>query len=147
MPEQLQMVYIIPASDGCRIATAHYAIEASEGFGRRFHYIMDSFAVIDGQEEGRLSAEQALAAVRNYCLSRDPELESMLNDGEHELYWDVQSSDDSEIVILFRSYTGALIRYYVDPISGETFVTEFVPGITADEERTDESLNVRDYLD
>ena len=147
MPEQLQMVYIIPASDGCRIATAHYAIEASEGFGRRFHYIMDSFAVIDGQEEGRLSAEQALAAVRNYCLSRDPELESMLNDGEHELYWDVQSSDDSEIVILFRSYTGALIRYYVDPVSGETFVTEFVPGITADEERTDESLNVRDYLD
>ena len=71
----------------------------------------------------------------------------MLNDGEHELYWDVQSSDDSEIVILFRSYTGALIRYYVDPVSGETFVTEFVPGITADEERTDESLNVRDYLD
>ena len=49
MPEHLQMVYIIPADDGCRIATAHYAIEASEGFGRRFHYFMDTFSVIAGQ--------------------------------------------------------------------------------------------------
>ena len=48
MPDQLQMVYIIAAPDGCRIATAHYAIEASEGFGRRFHYMMDTFSVIAG---------------------------------------------------------------------------------------------------
>ena len=48
MPDQLQMVYIIPAPDGCRIATAHYAIEASEGFGRRFHYMMHTFSVIAG---------------------------------------------------------------------------------------------------
>ena len=49
MPDQLQMVYIIPAPDGCRVATAHYAIEASEGFGRRFHYMMDSFSVLAAQ--------------------------------------------------------------------------------------------------
>ncbi|MCR5663589.1 MAG: fimbrillin family protein [Oscillospiraceae bacterium] len=48
MPDQLQMVYIIPAPDGCRVATAHYAIEASEGFGRRFQYMMHTFAVIAG---------------------------------------------------------------------------------------------------
>ena len=46
MPEHLQQVYIIPAPDGCRIAAEHYAIEASEGFGRRFSYIMHSFSVI-----------------------------------------------------------------------------------------------------
>ena len=46
MPDQLQMVYIIPADDGCRIATAHYAIEGSEGFGRRFRYFMDTFSVL-----------------------------------------------------------------------------------------------------
>ncbi len=49
MPDHLQMVYIIPADDGCLIATAHYAIEGSEGFGRRFHYFMDSFTVIARQ--------------------------------------------------------------------------------------------------
>ena len=47
MPDKLQMVYIIPAGDGCRIATAHYAIEASEGLGRRFAYIMNTLVVIE----------------------------------------------------------------------------------------------------
>ena len=45
MPDQLQMVYIIPAGDGCIIATAHYAIEAAEGFGRRFAYMMHTLVV------------------------------------------------------------------------------------------------------
>jgi len=46
MPEKLQMVYVIPAPDGCRIAVEHYAIEDAEGFGRRFSYLMQSFAVL-----------------------------------------------------------------------------------------------------
>lgn len=46
MPDQLQMVYIIPAKNGSIIATAHYATEASEGFGRRFSYIMHTLEVI-----------------------------------------------------------------------------------------------------
>lgn len=46
MPDQLQMVYIVPATNGSIIATAHYAIEASEGFGRRFSYIMHTLEVI-----------------------------------------------------------------------------------------------------
>jgi predicted small lipoprotein YifL len=49
MPDHLQMVYILPASDGCRIATAHYAIEGSEGYGRRFGYLMNTFSVIPCQ--------------------------------------------------------------------------------------------------
>lgn len=47
MPEQLQTVYIIPAADGCRIATEHYFIEGAEGFGRRFSYMMYTFRAID----------------------------------------------------------------------------------------------------
>ena len=46
MPDQLQMVYIVPAANGSIVATAHYAIEASEGFGRRFSYIMHTLEVI-----------------------------------------------------------------------------------------------------
>lgn len=46
MPNQLQMVYIVPATNGSIVATAHYAIEASEGFGRRFAYIMHTLEVI-----------------------------------------------------------------------------------------------------
>ena len=49
MPEKLQAVYIIPADDGCRIATAHYFIEGAEGFGARFRNMMQTFTVIDSQ--------------------------------------------------------------------------------------------------
>ena len=48
---------------------------------------------------------------------------------------------------MFRSYTGSLTRYYIDRASGETTVTEFVPGIMTEEEPSEESLNVRDYMD
>ena len=89
---------------------------------------------------------QALSSIQKYCYANDPSLEGIVDSGEYPAYWDVSSADEHEITVLFRSYTGALIRYYIDPVSGETYVTEFVPGITAEEERTGESLNVRDYL-
>ncbi|MBO7404916.1 MAG: hypothetical protein J6V24_08130, partial [Clostridia bacterium] len=144
-PDRLRMVYIIPAADGCRVASAHYFFEGAEGFGRRFRHFMDSFSVLAAQGENRISEEQAISAVRQYCFSVDPGLESIVNSGEYPVYWDVSPSENA-IVVLFRSYTGAQIRYYVDPLTGDTYVTEFVPGITAAEERTAESLNVRDYI-
>ena len=146
MPDQLQMVYIIPAADGCRVATAHYSIEGAEGFGRRFRCFMDTFSVLDSQGEKRISDEQAVSAVRRYCILSDPELETAAGAGEYPVYWDIASAGVDEIVIVFRSYTGSLDRFYIDPVSGDTYVTEFVPGITDGEQQTDESLNVWDYI-
>ena len=45
-PDLLQMVYIVAAPDGCRVATAHYGFESAEGFGRRFAYMMNTFSVL-----------------------------------------------------------------------------------------------------
>lgn len=45
MPDHLQMVYIVPAGDGSIIATAHYSIEAAEGAGHRFAYLMNTMIV------------------------------------------------------------------------------------------------------
>ncbi len=47
MPEKLRMVYIIPADDGCCIATAHYSIEGAEGFGVRFRNMMHTLELIE----------------------------------------------------------------------------------------------------
>ena len=47
MPEKFQVVYIIPADDGSRIATAHYSIEGAEGFGVRFRNMMHTLEVIE----------------------------------------------------------------------------------------------------
>ena len=145
-PEKLQMVYIIPAADGCRIATAHYSFESAEGFGRRFAYMMNTLSVTAGQSDRRISDEQAVYAVRHYCFASNPGLESMIAREDYPIYWEILSSDGNETLVLFRSYTGAQNRYYIDPVTGETTVTEVVPGIINEEQQTGESVNMWDYL-
>ena len=145
-PDQLQMVYIIPAADGSRIATAHYSYESADGFGRRFADFMNSFTVLSGRGERRITNEQALNAIEKYSYTQMPELEDIVKEGKQIVSWGVISTDNSEIVVLFRSYTGSEKRYYIDPASGNTYVTESVPGVSPGENRTDESLNVWDYI-
>lgn len=84
---------------------------------------------------------------RNYCFTINPDLEGIIKAEEYPVYWEIVSSDEREIVVLFRSYTGAQIRYFIDCATGDTYVTEYVPGISTEEQRTDESINVRDYLE
>ena len=95
---------------------------------------------------GVLTQEQALEAIKNYCYANNPDLESMAESDNYTIYWDVTTGEADEIVVLYRSYTGAETRYYIDPASGETYVTELVPGIIDEEQRTEESFNVRDYV-
>ena len=94
-----------------------------------------------------ITQDKALEAIKKYCYADNPDLESMIDSDKYVFYWNAETNEAGEIVVLFRSYTGALIRYYIQPDSGETYVTEFVPGITYDEQRTGESFNVRDYID
>lgn len=94
----------------------------------------------------KLTDEEALAAIRNYCCLANPSLEEIVNAGEYPAYWEIASGDEEEVVVLYRSYTGALVRYYIGRATGNTTVTEFVPGITAEEQPTDENFNARDYL-
>ena len=95
---------------------------------------------------GSISQDQALAAIQKYCFAADPELEKMINSGDYGAYFDVSTADSGEIVVLYRSYTAAQIRYYIDPTSGDVYVTEQVPGIIDDEQRTNEKFNINDYM-
>ena len=74
MADQIQAVYIIPASDGCIVATTHSFIVESEGFGHRFDYMLNDMRLIDRSGGGTLSDEQALTAIRNYCRRGLPDL-------------------------------------------------------------------------
>ena len=103
-------------------------------------------AAASGQQTDALTQEQALAAIKNYCFIQNPDLESKVDSDDYTVYWDVATNEADQIVVLYRSYTASETRYYIDPISGETFVTELVPGIIDDEQRTDEIFNVKDYL-
>ena len=146
MPDHLQYIYVIPAPDGCRVVTEHCFAVDCEGLLRRFDYMLSTLSVVDRGVTATLSDEAALSAVRQHCLDANPDLESIVNAGEYPVTWEIAASDEKEIVVLFRSYTGAELRYHVDRISGETYVTEFVPGITSAEQPTEESMNAWDYL-
>lgn len=98
------------------------------------------------QKLSKITDEQAVPAVKNYCYISNPDLKGVVDAGEYPVYWYVESGDEDGVVVLYRSYTGALVRYYIDRSSGDTYATEFVPGITPEEERVEGSFNLRQYL-
>ena len=93
-----------------------------------------------------ITDDEALSAVQNLCLEENPALVDFIASEEAPVYWVVESSDDKQIVVLFRSYTGSQTRYYINRVSGETRVTELVPGIIDEETENGQTFNVRDYM-
>lgn len=94
-----------------------------------------------------ITDNQALESIQKYCYTNNPDLEKMVDEGQYQISWSVSLSNDDKIVILYRSYTGAEVRYYINRITGDTYVTEFVSGIMDEEQRTDETFNIRDYIE
>ena len=112
MADRIQEIYIIPAGSGSIVARVCYAIEGAEGFGRRFAYMVRSLNVLERNVAGEpVEDELALSIIRNYCLSENPDLQQIVDAGEYPVYWEIASSDEQQVVILYRSYTGALVRY------------------------------------
>ena len=97
--------------------------------------------------EYQISSTEALTAVRNYNFKNIPDLEEKVKSDDYTIYWDIASEDDNQIVVIFRSYTGSINRYYIDKNTGEAYETVQVPGIIDDEEKTGETLNIKDYMD
>ena len=93
-----------------------------------------------------ITDDAALSAIQNLCLEENPGIVDYLAEGEVPLYWVVESSDNKQIVVLYRSYTGSQTRYYIDRVSGETYVTELVPGIIDEETENGQTFNIRDYF-
>ena len=145
MAEQLQTVYVIPAADGCRIAWEHMYITDSEGFGKHLSAMLHSLTVRTARGDDLLTDERAASAIRNYCLIQNPDLNGILQQEDAPVYWELLSSDGDEIVVLYRSYTGAQNRYYINAVTGEATVTQLVPGILDEEQSTEEVLNVWEY--
>ena len=95
----------------------------------------------------KITEEVALTSIKNYCYAHFENLKEMEDSDNFTINWEVVSSDDKQIVVMFRSYTGAQVRYYIDKGTGETYVTEFMPGITENEEKTGEVFNINDWLE
>ena len=77
--------------------------------------------------EGEITEDNALAAIRKYVEINQPDLADMEDSGDYTIYFEVESSDENQIVVLYRSYTAAQTRYYIDRETGDVYVTELVP--------------------
>ena len=97
-------------------------------------------------EDKPISDDEAKTAVMNYCYETNAGLQDMVNSGDYTIYWEVEHSDEEQIVVLYRSYTAAEVRFYIDRVSGDTYITEFVQGITEEEQKTGETINIKDYI-
>ncbi|MBP5554077.1 MAG: hypothetical protein J6X94_04305 [Lachnospiraceae bacterium] len=87
--------------------------------------------------------EEALDAVISFMSSTQPEV---ISNDDYTEYFIVESSTPEQIVVLYRSYTASQTRFYIDRATGETKVTELVPGIIDEETETGEEFNIKNYI-
>lgn len=97
----------------------------------------------DSVQHVSMTSEMAYEGVNNYChkeydwsiAKENPDMMSVVMGDEME----------SEYKVIFRSYTGALVYFYVDKASGKTRIVEHVPTLNIENEVG--TINLFDYLE
>ena len=84
----------------------------------------------------------AFEGVSNYCHSEYDW--SIAKDNPDIMYVQMGEETDSAYQVIFRSYTGAFVNFYVDKASGTTRVEEYVPNL--DIKEVTGKINLFDYL-
>ena len=92
-----------------------------------------------------LTEEEAMTGFTNYLYFKIKNLQKILDEDKIPCTWGVASSDKNEIMIMFKSNTGALLRYHINRKTGKTYVTQYAVE-TNSYFRTRETLNVREYI-
>ena len=93
--------------------------------------------------KSQISAEMALEGVSNYCHSAYDW--SMAEANPSIMGVEMGEETDSVYQVVFRSYTGALVNFYVDKTNGTTRMVESVPALGVEEETG--MINLFDYID
>ena len=96
----------------------------------------------DGSAENEITKEMAYEGVSNYC--HEAYDWSIAEDNPDIMYVEMGEESETEYQVIFRSYTGAFVYFYVDKSSGNTRMVTYVP--TLDLEEEDGSINLYDYL-
>ena len=90
-----------------------------------------------------ITAEKAYEGVSNYC-HRTYDW-SIAKDNPSIMHIDMGEESDSAYQVVFRSYTGAYVHFYVDKTSGTTRIVEKVPSLNVEEETG--TINLLDYIE
>ena len=89
-----------------------------------------------------ITADMAFEGVNNYCHKEYDW--SVAKDNPDIMYVEMGEKSDSAYQVVFRSYTGAFVHFYVDKTSGATRMVEKVPSLNVEEDAG--TINLFDYL-
>ncbi len=89
-----------------------------------------------------ITADMAFEGVNNYCHKEYDW--SVAKDNPDIMYVEIGEETDSAYQVVFRSYTGAFVHFYVDKTSGTTRMVEKVPSLNVEEDAG--TINLFDYL-
>ena len=97
-----------------------------------------------------ITADMAYEGVNNYCHQEYDW--SVAKDNPDIMYVQMGEETDSAYQVVFRSYTGAFVHFYVNKTSGTTRVVEKVPNLNVEEDDGEHqssagTINLFDYLD
>ena len=92
--------------------------------------------------KSEITAEMAYEGVSNYCHSTYDW--SIAKENPSIMYVQMGEETDSAYQVVFRSYTGAFVYFYVDKTSGTTRMEEYVP--TLDVKSDAGTIDLFDYL-
>ena len=90
-----------------------------------------------------ITKEMAYDGVYNYCHSVYDW--SVAEDNPDIMYVKMGDETESEYQVIFRSYTGSFVYFYVDKLSGTTRLIEYVPNLEIEEEAG--TIDLYDYLE
>ena len=90
-----------------------------------------------------ITKETAFEGVNNYC-HREYDW-SVAKDNPDIMYVQMGEETDSTYHVVFRSYTGAFVYFYVNKASGTTRMVEKVPNLNIEEESG--TIELFDYLE
>ena len=93
--------------------------------------------------QSEITEELACEGVENYCRSAYDW--SIAKDDPDSMYVEAGEETDIAYQVIFRSYTGAFVSFYVDKSSGTTRLVEYVPGLEIEEEIG--TIDLYDYLE
>ena len=96
----------------------------------------------DVNQHAGITAEMAYEGVNNYCHKEYDW--SVAKDNPEAMYLRMGEETDSAFHVIFRSYTGAFVHFYVDKASGRTRMVEEVPSMHIEEEAG--TIDLFDYL-
>ena len=100
----------------------------------------------DAQTEDTLrtiTADMAYEGINNYCHSAYDW--SVAKDNPDIMYLTMGEETDSTYQVIFRSYTGAFVHFYVNKTSGTTRIVEKVPSLNVEEDAG--TIELFDYLE